>query len=314
MKKSVFTLCAASLMTSFIATAGPTKDYNYVWVDTWDTDSNQQVTIEEFFAARKARFNETDENGDGLVDLDEYRNEYENRLDAKITSERAQSVKQTKMRFNAMDKNDDNIMSKEEYMAVAKRGFDYYDSDKNGMITDEDKAPKYRSRKAKKELSEQEIAHNKLKRKIASAKRVVHMPSTHNKKGMLSLYDANDNGAIAWQEYAAVREEMFSRTDENGDNQLNFDEYLAEFENRLDTQINKIRTRMVERTDKRFDVLDVDNNDQMTFEEFQLSGVRTFLRYDLDKDGSVTFYEEAPEKSLETAVKMAAKKSKENKY
>ena len=188
-------------------------------------------------------------------------------------------------------------MSKEEYMNVAKRGFDFYDTDKNGMITDEDPKPSYKPRKEKQTLSEEEIKNKKIARKVASAKRVVRMPTTHNKQGMVTMYDANDNGDISWQEYMAVREEMFARTDEDGDGQLVFDEYLAEFENRLDKQIAKARKVRVDRTDKRFDVLDVDNNDQMTFEEFQLSGVRSFVRQDLDKNGKVTFGEKKVKKT-----------------
>lgn len=290
--KTLSAIAVVAAINGFSVAAAEKSHFSYSWIDTWDTDNNQQVTIEEFFKARKTRFDLADENKDGLVNLDEYRNEYENRLDKKIAQERKQSVKQTKMRFNAMDKNDDDIMSKDEYMDVAKRGFDFFDTDKNGMITDEDPKPEYKPRKKAKQKSEEEIKKQQRERKIASAKRVVKMPTTHNKKGMVAIYDANGNGSVSWQEYMAVREEMFARTDENGDGQLVFDEYLAEFENRLDTQIAKAREKRVARTDKRFEILDVDSNG-MTFEEFQLSGVRSFVRYDKNKDGKVEFDEKA---------------------
>ncbi|MEC8324605.1 MAG: calcium-binding protein [Pseudomonadota bacterium] len=290
--KTLSAIAVVAAINSFSVVAAEKSHFSYSWIDTWDTDNNQQVTIEEFFKARKTRFDLADENKDGLVNLDEYRNEYENRLDKKIAQERKQSVKQTKMRFNAMDKNDDDIMSKDEYMDIAKRGFDFFDTDKNGMITDEDPKPEYKPRKKTEQKSEEEIKKQQRERKIASAKRVVKMPTTHNKKGMVAIYDANGNGSVSWQEYMAVREEMFARTDENGDGQLVFDEYLAEFENRLDTQIAKAREKRVARTDKRFAILDVDSNG-MTFEEFQLSGVRSFVRYDKNKDGKVEFDEKA---------------------
>ena len=65
------------------------------------------------------------------------------------------------------------------------------------------------------------------------------------------------------------------------------DDYLAEFETRVDRRIAALDQGSDRQVHVRFGVLDADKDGRMTFAEYQVSGKRLFETADRNKDGVV---------------------------
>jgi len=87
---------------------------------------------------------------------------------------------------------------------------------------------------------------------------------------------------------ALKRRSAFYLTDENKDGVLSSDEYLAEFEDRIDQTVNKSRRGSIKQTYVRFNALDDNKDQKMTFAELQISGKRIFTRWDKNDDGVIS--------------------------
>ena len=96
MKSRCFALVSAVMLTAATSLAiaghyGEHKEGHHgghhgkgSFIQRYDQNDDAQVTADEFEQARRARYDLTDENGNGLVDVDEYVQEYAARLDKKI--------------------------------------------------------------------------------------------------------------------------------------------------------------------------------------------------------------------------------------
>ncbi len=249
---------------------------------TYDLNKDQQLSAEEFVQARRARFAVTDTNNNGLIEEDEYVYEWEAKLQKRLQNDRTAQVEQTRVRFDAINKDEDNFISLDEFQASGKRGFDYLDENKDGVIKATDKLPT------------RERAARKAEKVTLRQAPTLRMPTTHSPKGMQGLYDINGDEQVTFDEYLTVREKQFHRTDENGDGMLTEREYLLEFEDRLDKQIEKTHKGQIKQTYVRFKVLDKDKSGGMTFKEYMASGHRAFDRYDTNGDGYLTLSDPAP--------------------
>ena len=275
------------------------------FIQRYDQNDDAQVTADEFEQARRVRYGLIDENGNGLVDVDEYVQKHANRLDKKIEKERKGHIKRTHRRFGALDKDDNEQIEWEEYEASGERSFKRFDGDENGVINADDPRPKRHCKhkckgyKGKGKGDKADAGHDHEHGKghkhgkhkgmwKKHVKRVIHMPSTHRKKGMMRKYDTDRDGAITHEEFSAQRRADFDRTDENGDGKLNPEEYALEFGNRLDEAIEKTRKKKLKRAKVRFGMLDKDENGEMSFEEYQVSGQKMFSRHDTNEDGVVS--------------------------
>jgi len=293
MKKTTLALFSTCFMLS--ATAATNIEYEkYRWLAKYDSNQDYTVDLEEAYNARIASFKTADKDKNYLISVSEYQQYFEANLQAKIDYDRKQSVKQTHVRFNAMDKDDDKLMSYDEYMTTAKRSFDFYDTNEDGVITSEDKKPTFTSSKKSTltDAEKVEKAEKKRKNKMSSATRVVRMPTTHSKSGMLSMYDQNNDKKITWEEYQKKRNVDFTRADEDGNNELTSDEYVTEFEDRLDTQIAITKEKELAKSTLLFSNLDKNKNQQISIAEFQLKTLVNFNHYDTNNDGKVTFAED----------------------
>jgi len=297
---NTLTLVSTLVSTCFILSATAATDIEnekYRWLAQYDSNQDFVIGVEEIYNAREALFNTTDNNHDGIVDISEYQQQLESDVQAKIDYDRKQSIKQTHVRFNAMDKDDDELMSHQEYMATAKRSFDFFDTNEDALITLDDKKPTFTSSK-KSTLTAEEKAERKRKRKMRNATRVVRMPTTHSKSGMLTKYDLNKDQKITWVEYKQKRDLDFARIDEDSNNELTNDEYVAEFEDRLDTQIEKVKATEVAKSTPLFSKLDKNGDKQITLAEFQLYALVNFAYFDTDNNGKVSFEEAVNEQML----------------
>ncbi|TNC85846.1 MAG: hypothetical protein CSH37_06345 [Thalassolituus sp.] len=243
-------------------------------LEDYNADGDDTVTWAEYNNWRKARFDETDADGNGSVNAEEYVYEFENRLDERYEKGRQAHVEQTKRRFEALDKNEDGSIEWSEHLASGERIFTRWDKNDDGVIDDTDNTDE------KKYGNDWGSNNNPIS--------FVRMPTSHNFAGLKEIYDANKDGAVEKDELINERRSVFYLTDTDKNGVLSEDEYLAEFEDRVDQKINSSRRAQIKQTYVRFGILD-DNKDQsMTFDEFQISGKRIFTRWDKNGDGIIS--------------------------
>lgn len=257
----------------------PTPESKASFIRDYDLNKDGTVTAEEFDQVRQQRFSSGDENQDAVLQLDEYVNEYANRLDKRLHAEREGQIKQTHTRIGALDKDKSGSISLAEYQASGERAFNFIDTNKDGVISKADPAPK-------RPASE--------KPEPVRARPALVMPTTHSVAGMLAMYDKDGDGKVTKEEYLAERAAAFKRTDLDGNGDLSADEYLNEFVDRLDRQIAKTRAGQLKQAEVRFAALDKDKNQQISAAEYQASGDRMFARWDTNADKAVSMKEALP--------------------
>ncbi|BFM08813.1 calcium-binding protein [Halioxenophilus aromaticivorans] len=241
-------------------------------LEEYNAGQDAELSWSEYNDWRKARFDSTDANHNGTVDTEEYVYEYEGRMDARIDEERLAQVKQTKMRFEALDADDSGAIAWAELAASGEKIFKRWDSNQDGVIDAQD-------------FAANEDKENNQRQQRRS---MIRMPTTHNRAGVLELYDANGDEFVSHEEFIQERKSLFHLADENKNGQVVLDEYLAEYENRLDAAIAKTRRAAIKQTYVRFGVLDDNEDKAMTFDEFQISGKRIFTRWDKNSDGIIS--------------------------
>lgn len=257
----------------------------------YNSDDDQQLSWSEFEQKRRAQFDRSDSNKNDSVDAEEYVYEFEGRLDDRYEAARKGQIKQTIVRFNALDNNDNKLISWDEYQQSGERTFAWWDSNKDGAIDASDAKPVYKKKGSKAKsaaMAEAKAKGNYKSKKKKHRRSIINMPTTHTKKGMFTIYDANQDETVSKDEFNAERRSLFHIADQDKNGQLNQSEYLGEYEDRLDTAIAKSRRAAIKQTYVRFNILDDDNNKAMTFAEFQISGKRIFSRWDKNKDGIIS--------------------------
>ncbi|HID8534983.1 TPA: EF-hand domain-containing protein [Stenotrophomonas maltophilia] len=241
-----------------------------------DDNGDGRVTWQEFETFRRNRFDATDSNKDGTVDEAEYVAEYDARVAAEIDRERAAQVEQTKARFAALDTDKDGFVSRAEFDSAGEKT---WQSGKQALASKGGGGKATTSSEARTAAGAQRFDNQRRSR--------LGMPTSHTAAGFLELYDENGNGEVDLAEYRRVRDAQFARTDSNGDGRLALDDYLAEFETRVDRRIAALDQGSDRQVHVRFGVLDADKDGRMTFAEYQVSGKRLFETADRNKDGVV---------------------------
>ena len=236
-----------------------------------DRNADGRLTWEEFDAFRRTRFDATDANGDGTVDVEEYVQEFEDRMREEMEQGRGEQVEQTRRRFAALDTDKDGHVSRAEFDASGER------------VWAEGQKALAGSKDAKDDGAKTQAAAERFDRRPNR----LALPSGHTAEGFLALYDGNGDGKVERGEFDQARATQFARTDTNGDGRLGQDEYLAEYEDRLDRHVATQTGGSDKQTRVRFGALDTDKDGKMTFAEYQASGKRTFDAADRNRDGVV---------------------------
>lgn len=232
-----------------------------------DLNDDGQVVWAEFEQFRRQRFDATDANHDGHVDEEEYTQEFVDRMQRQLDQERSAQVEQTKVRFAALDRDKDGRISRAEFDAAGQRTWEG----------------------GQKALAAAGSRHDKRdsSARFDDRRGLLAMPTSHDAAGFLALYDRDGDGQVSRSEYDADRDAQFARTDTDHDGTLDLDEYLAEYEDRLDRRIAQINPAEDKQVHVRFGVLDTDKDGKMTFAEYQASGKRLFDTADRNHDGTV---------------------------
>lgn len=107
----------------------------------------------------------------------------------------------------------------------------------------------------------------------------------HGKNSFLAAYDTD--GQVSLAEFMAEREKGYNRRDADGDGAVHEEEYVSEYEARLEQELKDRHDRQIKQAYVRFDVLDTDKDDNITLTEFNASGSRMFEDLDTNGDGIV---------------------------
>lgn len=120
-----------------------------------DDDGDDVLTREQYDSHRTKVFAATDTNQDGKLDHAEYVAEFNARLSQQIEDRRQAQFKQGRVRFKAIDTNESGDISRDEYFAMSGRMFDRADSNKDGVITNDDPPPVREARQDERAVTSQ---------------------------------------------------------------------------------------------------------------------------------------------------------------
>jgi len=186
--KTLTTMLGVTLLLPMsVVSAGPDHEGGHNrFMNFFDTNSDNQVTYDEFLGASKDRFTRIDADKNGVISEDEFASYIKNRREQR-----------QKDRIASMDTNKDGKISKEEFIAHsqqrAERRFGCMDKNHDDQ------------------LSNDELASRKDHKR-------------HFGKKVFSRIDSNSDGQVTQEESQAAWGKWFERMDSNGDKIVTADE------------------------------------------------------------------------------------------
>ena len=278
--QTLFFLCALAVAPSAMAAS----HYKDRFISQYDQNGDGMLSLEEFDSARRARFDNTDTDGNGVVSADEYAYEWEDRLDEMIEKERVGKMQAAREEFASLDGDDDGIVTAAEFNALGDQIFAGHDHNGDAQIDAADL-----------ELAAKlDAGGGKNSYAGGGSRSWIRMPSAQSAEGFFELFDVNADEVVSRDEFDAERRASYSLMDYDRDGGIDIDEYVADYEERLDRQIDRIRRGQVRQAYVRFGALDDDDNGEMTFAEYQKSGHRSFARFDTNEDEVVSMADPLP--------------------
>ncbi|AEG48207.1 hypothetical protein Sphch_0511 [Sphingobium chlorophenolicum L-1] len=138
----------------------------------------------------------------------------------------------------------------------------------------------------------------------------------HEGSAFIHDYDADHDGQVTRAEFDAGRIARFKATDADGNGWVSEEEYVGEYQARLEQQLaasdrseekkTEERQRQMRQAHVRFGVLDKDKGGKMIQAEYDASGARAFAEQDDDKDGVVTAADAAATAARQLAAREKA--------
>ncbi|MET1755518.1 hypothetical protein ABVV53_08605 [Novosphingobium sp. RD2P27] len=128
------------LVPSGSSARGHSKD---AFMSAYDTNGDGKVSSAEFIAIRGPQHGSFDLNGDGKVDEEEYVTEYKTRLERDLAERREMQLKQAHVRYGVLDTDKNKNMTLAEFNDSGKRMFSRLDSNKDGVVDQNDGAENY---------------------------------------------------------------------------------------------------------------------------------------------------------------------------
>jgi Ca2+-binding EF-hand superfamily protein len=111
------------------------------FLEIYDGDADGVVTREQYAAQRASAYVKTDANRDGKVDETEYVDEFADRLDRTAVRSRQAQLKQGHVRFESIDSDKNGAISSAEYFTMSGRMFERVDTNKDGVVSQDDPPP-----------------------------------------------------------------------------------------------------------------------------------------------------------------------------
>ena len=109
----------------------------------------------------------------------------------------------------------------------------------------------------------------------------------HSKERFVETYDADGDGIVTYAEFEAERQAGYNLRDANRDGEVHEEEYVSEYEIRLKAQLEEQYNGQIDQAYVRFNVLDKDEDGNMTLSEFNASGASIFNTLDTNGDGTI---------------------------
>lgn len=142
------------------------------------------------------------------------------------------------------------------------------------------------------------------------------LAAPHDGAAFIHDYDGDHDGKVTRAEFDAGRVARFRATNANQDGSLSQEEYVGEYQARLEQQLatsdhdeekkTEERQRQMRQAHVRFGVLDRNHDTKMTQAEYDASGTRAFAEQDDDKDGTITPADVAATQAKRLAARSAA--------
>ncbi|MEM7279028.1 MAG: hypothetical protein AAF385_12955 [Pseudomonadota bacterium] len=103
----------------------------------------------------------------------------------------------------------------------------------------------------------------------------------------IDSHDHNKDGRVSSIEFEQSRRDRFDQTDSNNDRLVDEQEYAFEWEDRMNTQLDIDRNARMGQTFVRFDAMDKDDDERMSWDEYAASGDRIFTGRDTNEDNVI---------------------------
>jgi len=190
-----FVLGGACLLTvATMAESSQHEGHKNRFMQFFDTNGDNLVTMDEFKDAALQRFKNMDADNNGSITLEEFQ--------AYIASKRL--ARRTEY-FNKIDTNRDGSISQQEYidykLKKADMRFQEMDTNKDGLLSSEEFASRLKDRKGRR-----------------------HWHGHDGNNPIFSKLDANHDGKITQEESIAAWTRWFNQIDANGDKTVTIDE------------------------------------------------------------------------------------------
>lgn len=282
-------------LSSLSATAtGQNLQAKIDFIVDYDSNADGQVQHAEYWQRRQQMLAAMDRQQNAQVDLQGYQQAQWAVFEGLLDQDRQRQLRQTEVRFAAVDTDQDAVISAAEYHASGARAFAMLDRHHDGVLDGQDVAANVAG------TTTQQQRRSSQSRSLQRSPALI-MPTSHSVQGMLQMYDQNHDRKISQDEYHAIRQQVFARTDMDGNGVLSAQEYLAEFTDRLDQQIAQTRQHAQTQWAGEFAALDSDGNGILSSVEYHQAGAQGFAQWDTNQDRVVSMQDKLPAMSQSTA-------------
>ncbi|MEM6808131.1 MAG: hypothetical protein AAF574_02765 [Pseudomonadota bacterium] len=135
----------------------------------------------------------------------------------------------------------------------------------------------------------------------AAEARMAQWKQEGRRMNFIADHDHDGDGRVSSIEFEQSRRDRFDLTDTNSDGIVDEQEYVYEWEDRLDAQLEVDRSGRAKQTYVRFAAMDKDDDEFMSWNEYAASGDRIFTGWDTNKDNVINSAD--PERSYNWSPK-----------